>query len=62
MIGFCKNCKFWGKESTSIEFEGFHYCKALEEDSDIFWVSAYDVYNIMTKADFGCVLFQPKEV
>jgi hypothetical protein len=64
----CGNCKFWGSRTDFLAQGEYKPCGALKDDSyrerpsdEIAYTVAYEESALMTKARFGCVLFEVKK-
>ena len=69
-MGNCKDCKFWDTDKT--EWSGysgnFNVCaKIIGDDEEGFLEIAHTIGHydhasgLVTRSDFGCVLFEAKE-
>jgi hypothetical protein len=58
MIGNCKDCKWWSSDITQLDGRACERTFDSLEAESLMWAEAYD--SIFTKADFGCVQFEPK--
>lgn len=71
--GRCRDCKFWGKESHPVynrtPWDGLRNCDAIEvswepdANDRLAVVEDGSMYHaaLLSRADFGCVLFVAKE-
>ena len=62
MEGRCETCKYWCVISAEQEGEVWGDCLAVEDDKKgrAAYIKAVDVAFLMTRGDFGCVLWEPK--
>lgn len=64
----CGNCKYWGSQYD--QGQKFRSCNTVDDDpfsnirttSRIAFIKSFDGGELRTKADFGCILFELKEV
>lgn len=69
----CRNCKFWGAVAGWIERDGWKECSKISENTERHYHNAewykeelartvsYEESGLMTRGDFGCILFEVKD-
>lgn len=66
-MGNCKDCRWWDKDDT--RYDPYRDCLQIEagdwqKDGKLAYVHADGIWwnAFKTQADFGCTLFEPREV